>query len=375
MIKTKLKSALFRVFSIFIGVTVFAGVAEIILRFLPVTESFNSMPVNAQNPIFRCQPNRTVSWSAFWNFSMRNVVRMNNLGFASNIDYAPHSTIPLLAIVGDSFVEALAVPWPQTSAGRLHDDLADHARVYAFAKSGAPMSQYLIYAEYAKQIFHPRALIVVVVANDFDESLLEYKGSPHGFHYFVRDTLGQASLQRVDYHVSFWKKLTRRSALGMYLTVNVDLSRFYYLVRYYFMREKFVGNTLASTDSLRVAKSQWVVDNFLLMLPAKSGLAASRILFVIDGIRPQLYHEETLHAAAPSYFGMMRQYFIDRAAARGFEVIDMQPIFVNHYKLHRHRFEFPRDNHWNSLGHALFADAVMHSQMIKRTYLNLKRNP
>ncbi len=368
-LKTKLQAALFRFSAAGIGVGAFAVAAEIVLRFLPVTESFNSMPVDAPNPVFRCQPDRTVSWSAFWNFSMRNVVRMNNFGFASNIDYAPHATRPLLALIGDSFVEALAVPWPQTGAGRLHEALAEQARVYAFAKSGAPLSQYLIYAEYARQNFYPQALIVVVVANDFDESLLAYKRSPAGFHYLARDTLGQTLLQRVDYRISFWKKLVRRSALGMYLTVNLEVSRLYYLARHYLTREKFVGNTLAGADSLRVAQSQWVVDNFLSLLPEKSGLAASRILLVIDGIRPQLYDEESRRAATSSYFGIMRQYFLEHAAIHGFEVIDMQPLFINHYQRHGRRFEFPRDNHWNSLGHALFAEAVLRSQTLKRTFL------
>lgn len=368
-LKTKLQAVLFRFSAIGIGVAAFAVLAETVLQFLPVTESFNSMPVDAQNPIFHCQPNRTVTLSAFWNFSMRNVVHMNNFGFASNIDYTTHASQPLLALVGDSFVEALTVPWPQTGAGRLHEALAEQARVYAFAKSGAPLSQYLIYADYARQIFHPDALIVVVVANDFDESLLAYKRSPAGFHYFVQDTLGQATLQRIDYRVSFWKKLVRHSALGMYLTVNVDVSRVYYLARHYLAREKFVGNTSASTDSLRVVKSQWVVDNFLSLLPAKSGLAASRILLVIDGIRHQLYDEEARRTAPSSYFGIMRQYFIERATIHGFEVIDMQPLFISHYQFHGQQFEFLRDNHWNSLGHALFTEAALNSQMIRRTFL------
>jgi hypothetical protein len=364
----RLKLVLFRLFSMLIGMVLLMGAAEIILRFLPVTESFYSLPVNAQNPIFRCQPNRTVLWSAFWNFSMRNVIRMNNYGFASNIDYAPDNTRPLLAIVGDSFMEAIATPWPQTGAGRLQQCFADCVRVYTFAKSGAPMSQYLVYAEYAKQTFRPHGFVIVIVANDFDESLLKYKESPHGFHYFVRDTSDKAALQRVDYQVSFWKKMVRQSALAMYLTVNLYVPKFYYLARHHLFAEKFVGNTLAKADSVRMAKSRWVVDNFLSLLPAKAGLDSSHILFVIDGVRPQLYQEEALRIAAPSYFGQMRQYFIESAVARGFEVIDMQPIFVAHYRRHGQRFEYARDNHWNSLGHALFADAVRQSQMIKRTY-------
>lgn len=363
------KTFLFRILSVIAGMAVFTIMAEVILQFLPVTEGFHSLPVNAENPIARCEPNRTVRWSAFWNFSMRNVVRVNNYGFISDIDYDPHDRRPLLAIIGDSFVEAIVLPWPQTGAARLHQRLEDRGRVYAFGKSGAPLSQYLAYAEYVKQAFQPAGLIIIVVGNDFDESLLKNMRLP-GFHYFAADSAGSLALRRADYEIGPEKALMRRSALFMYLMVNARLQDFYQAWQYHRARTKFIGNTSTTADSARLAESQLVVDTFLAKLPAMAGLEASKILFVVDGMRPQLYDDAARDAAATSYFGNMRRYFVQNAAAQGFEVIDMQPIFSRHYQWHGQHFESPLDNHWNSLGHQLFAAAVVETKVFSQINAN-----
>ena len=367
----RIKTLLFKLAAAFIGITALAIVAEIILQFFPVTEGFYSLPVNAANPIARCQPNRTVQWSAFWNFSMRNAVHVNNYGFISDLNYDPADRRPLLAIIDASFVEAIAVPWPQTGAAKLHQRLKERGRVYAFGKSGAPLSQYLAYAEYVKKTFRPAGLVVIVVGNDFDESRIENRPMP-GFHYFVADSTGNLALKRVDYEIGPVKAMMRRSTLFRYLMVNARLPDFYQEWQYHRRQTKFAGNALATTDSVRLAKSRRVVEAFLAKLPQMAELDAAKILFVVDGIRPQLYEAASREAAAASYFGLMRHYFIQNARAQGFEVIDMQVIFSQHFQMYGQRFDYPLDNHWNSLGHQLFAEAVAESKVFSQVAANDK---
>ena len=50
----------------------------------------------------------------------------------------------------------------------------------------------------------------------------------------------------------------------------------------------------------------------------------------------------------------------------GYEVIDMQPMFVEHFRLHQEPFNWTRDKHWNSLGHGLCADRVAQSAVLRR---------
>lgn len=204
--RQRLKLIIFSCLSTLIGLAALFIIFEIILRFLPVNEGLHSLPVNDRNPIHRFEPNRTSTWSRFWNFSMTNVVKTNNYGFISNIDYDPESRRPLIAIIGGSYVEAAMVPWNQTGAARLQKRLGSMAHAYTFGASGSALSQYVAYSEYVRKEFAPDVLVIVVVGNDFDESLIKYKSAP-GYHYFFKNRDGKLVLKRVDFEVSFYRKL------------------------------------------------------------------------------------------------------------------------------------------------------------------------
>ena len=364
----KQKEILFRVLSVGLSISILFLVLEIMLRFLPVHQGKHSLPVNEGNPTPRFEPNRTFVWSKGFNFAMVNQVGTNNFGFINEVDYDTHATSPLIAIIGDSYVEALMVPFKETITGRLAESLGNAARVYSFATSGSPLSQYLAYAEYAQNNFQPDGIVIVVIGNDFDESLMKYK-SARGNHYFVEDTNGDLVLKRVDFDVSFIRRLVRKSALASYFAINVGLKklpqRLGWFLSWKNRYELFVGNTSSNTDSTRVADSKRAVDAFFKELRARSGLCTDKILFVIDGMRPHLY-EGKQELARGSYFDLMRRYFITSARDKGYEVIDMEGIFANHYKKHGDRFEYPVDTHWNSLGHEVVFDAVRRSSFFAR---------
>jgi hypothetical protein len=367
--KIRKKRLCFAIVSTLLGLVAPLVIMEIVLRFLPVNEGLRVLPVNQTNPILRFTPNRTSVWSKGWNFSLVNRVRTNNYGFVSNIDYDPLARSPLLAIVGDSYVEAAMVPYDKTGAARLAENLRGGARVYSFGASGSALSQYLAYAEYARDTFHPDSLVIVVVGNDFDESLMKYKNAP-GFFYFVDNGDDKLILKRVDLEISPLRKLVRASALGMYLTTNLHIENTFarLMGNQVDSAQKgtsFVGNTAATPDPTRVADSQRVVNEFLRILPEMSGLDPAKVVLVVDGIRPNLYDSGS-ESAQGSYFDVMRRYFMAGAKARGFEVIDMQQEFSDHYKKHGQMFEFPDDDHWNAVGHEVFAEAVERSAVYLR---------
>lgn len=43
---------------------------------------------------------------------------------------------------------------------------------------------------------------------------------------------------------------------------------------------------------------------------------------------------------------------------------DLEPAFVAHYQVHRERFDWPQDAHWNPLGHEMCFDAVAESTLL-----------
>ena len=76
-----------------------------------------------------------------------------------------------------------------------------------------------------------------------------------------------------------------------------------------------------------------------------------------------------MRRANGSYFESMKVYFIEQARKIGSAVIDMLPVFVDHYKENGKRFEFyPVDAHWNALGHELVADEIQSSSLFKDTF-------
>lgn len=291
-----MKTFLFKVLSGICGVVLLLILMEIVLRFLPVNEGSYLLPVNEKNPIWRFEPRRTFIWSKGWAFSIVNKVRTNNYGFVSDIDYEENSPIPLIAIIGDSYV-AIMVPFYETLSGRLAEYLRDTFRIYSFARSGAPLSQYLIYSEYVKTTFKPCGLVIVVVGNGFDESLMEY-AYESGHHHFIKNAEGEWVLKRNDYSPGVAKKIFRMSALARYLWINLELKSIPQRIECMLGKDnpygQYVGQTPSVPDPIRTAKSKSAIDTFFRKLPSMSGLDPSKILFVIDGIRPHLYHEDKL---------------------------------------------------------------------------------
>ena len=334
--------------------------AEFVLRFLPVMTGLSAQPVNEANPVFRFAANRPFTYSVGWNFALVNRGRTNNAGFVSDIPYDRTDPRPLLAVVGDSYVEAAMVPWVETLQGRLHQAAQPQARIYAFGAGGAPLSQYLVFAQHAVREWGAQALIIPIIGNDFDQSLARYSPG-RGFHLFVETAEGLV-LQRFDWAPSRVSRLVRHSALIRYVHFNLGASTVINRIRWRLagvdLPKGFVGNVAADADPERLALSEAVIDRFLDLLPEMTGLPPARVLFLIDGRRPHLYAPATLAASDGSYFARMRQSFATKATNLGFGVIDLEPLFMAEHHRTGRRFEFDVDAHWSGEGHRVAAEAV-----------------
>ncbi len=362
-----MRRASFSLISIAVGILLALITMELVLRFLPVNEGARPQAVDQEHPIRSLEPNRTFLWSADWNFSIVNRVRTNNLGFVNDQDYLSDPPSPLLALIGDSYVEALMVPFRDSVAGRLSTRSTPAERVYSFGTSSSALSNYLAYADDAAKRFHPQAMVFLIIGNDFDESLLKYKNEP-GHSYFTEDAQGSLALHRIDYHSSLWRRIIRASALVRYVTLNTDLLNV--VLKWQHLpfgrpsnKPAFVGNTGAQANHVRISDAQRAVDTFLASVTTASGLPPDRILFAVDGMRPHIYDAIMSQLAAGSYFDTMRQYFMTQARQGGFEVLDLQPLFAEHFSQHHHPLEFATDNHWNSLGHEVAEEAIAHSTL------------
>lgn len=343
------------------------AIFELVFRFLPVNSGLGSQPVNAESPVFRFSPNRDFTYSLGWNFALANRGHLNNDGFVNDRDYDASAPGPLMAVIGDSYVEALMVPFADTLQGRLSRELGPRGRIYSFAASGAPLSQYLVWADYARKTYKPSAMAILVVGNDFDESLMAYKDAP-GFHYYAPGKDGQLTLTRVDYSRSTVREMAARSALVRYLIFNLQGPERLRLLLAGQQQGggEYVGNTASGGGEARLAGSKAAVDAFLRDLPAASGLPADKVVLLLDGLR-------SVDALRPgvedSYFMRMRAYFTAKAGEAGYEVIDLQPRFLSLSREKGTTFDFGAiDGHWNGEGHAVAAAALRQSRAYRSLF-------
>jgi hypothetical protein len=368
------RELLFRVISVLLGLFASTLILEVVFRILPTHEGLLQLPVNRDNPINRFEKNRDFIFSQHWNFSIIARKHSNNYGFLNDQDYNNENRTPLLAIIGDSYVEAAHVNNRQAMHGILSKKIAGMGRVYSFGASGSQLSTYLAYAEYVRDEFKPDAMVFIIIGNDFDQSLWEYRQTP-GFHYFSPSsgTDSPYELRRVDYNPSMIRQIAKNAAMVKYILLNLQWNR--YIVKrklsYPAMKERYMkdtaGKSIAAT-SKHLTDSMSAIDEFFGQLPVRSGARVSQLLFVLDGMRPALYSDSDLSTAAESYPSRMRTYFTEVASEKGYEVIDMQPVFIEHYKTNGLRFEFDKDGHWNQLAHRLVAEEIGSSSLVKKVF-------
>jgi len=331
---------------------------ELVLNLLPVQDGPNAA-LESPDPDTWFEPGRAFTYSRGGRMQRSNELQTNNLGFVSPIDYDEKDPRPLVAVIGDSYVEALMIPDDQTLTARLRDALGPDRRVYSFAASGAPLSQYLHFADVAQRRFRPETLVILVVGNDFDESLQRVKWAP-GFHHFVENPDGTLTLAQRPLPSNRLHALLRRSALVNYLFRNLELRALPRRMRSIFgSGADHVGNTRAAADPVRMEASDRVIEAFLAELPQHAGLPAERVVLVVDGLRAAIYEPDRAEALSDSYFARMRRNLISRAQAAGHPVLDMHPVFAEHYTRNGRPFEFADDGHWNALAHGIAAETLV----------------
>lgn len=335
-------------------------VAEIVFRFLPVASGLRSVAVDAANPVYHFEPSGRYVYSLTWKMDYVQRGRVNNAGFVNDQDYRKDDSTPLIAVVGDSFIEAQMVPYPDTLQGRLARALDGAFRVYSFAASGAPLSQYLIWAQHAVRDYGARAVVINVVINDYDESHVAYAASP-GFWIYTPDEHGALKLRLQPLQQGAMRTLARQSALARYLLINLRLG--HYLLNEPWLRALFFGRPAfaQSADAIRLERSLAAVDAFLRDLPRMVELPKERVVLIVDGHR---YPEEA-RANAGGYFDRVRKALIEKAGALGYEAIDLDPMFLARHRASGERFDFPTDPHWDGNGHAVAAEAVLGSRMLR----------
>lgn len=325
---------------------------EIILRFLPTQEVFKLQIVTPENPIIRYEPNKEATFSLGWNFYQITKKKTNNYGYVASKNYSKNAE-PDVMVIGDSMVEAMQVDNKETIP-QIIEKLDTSLNVYAMGISGVPLSQYIKFIEFAEKEFSPKEYIIVVIGNDFDESLCSYK-QKQGTYCFDKNF--ELKLIPFDGY-SLKRNLARNSAFIRYLILNLKIDWRFVISKLGILEHdippEYVGNT-ERKKSLEIEDLSFkVIDEFLSRI--SSIVRNKKITLIIGAHLNDIYTERN---TTDSYFYKMREYLKRNAKIKGLNVIDMRPILEQHFNKFGQTFDFPTDGHWNELGQELAAKAYL----------------
>lgn len=341
-------------FSYLIFLFVAVGVLlEAIFRILPTTNPIDLQAVTSEEDILRFYPNQTAVFSLGSNFYKTVSKETNNAGFYSSFNFETNKK-PSIMIIGDSYVEAAQIK-NSDSLGEIIAAKENTTDIYQMGISGAPMSQYIKMIEYAQKNYNPAHFVIIIVGNDFDQSLCEYRiklGTwcfDENFKLTFNPFNGYTGL----------RSYARKSAFARYVFLQAGFNWRDLMAALKLKPQgmeavsEYAGNVKRFTNQDIIDKSVMVIDRFFEELE-KLNISDS-VTLVLDADRQDIYNNQRTE----SFFQKMREYTIIKASESGVSLVDMRPIFVDDYNEHQIKFEFPTDGHWNEHAHKLVAEALM----------------
>ena len=289
--------------------------------------------------------------------------RINNYGWNSEIDYSEtEKDRPLLAVIGDSYVQAFEVNVEDKFSSVLQREAGSRILVYSFGISGAPLSQYLQMSRYVRKHFHPEVLIICMVHNDFGESLLEFSENPHFLHVRPKGSAFE-EVPPIPYQPNRFRRFWKRSALAAYFYENLHFYQWW-------TARKIAAQTKtyqANVDVQSVNAKQETIEKATLLLVKKIREENPQIpiVFLMDGLRDEIYSERP----GTSRLSWMNRIMEKAATENGCSFLDLTETFRENFRKDHKEFNPEYDWHWNRHGHEVVGKELYRS-LIKLGILN-----
>lgn len=350
------------------SILVFALFCELVLfRFvLPGSD----VPRNAfVNSVVRYQAGQTGTWRV--RDEIAAPFSINAQGWNSPLADYPVARQPgtsRIAFVGDSFVEALQVPFDASFAEKTVAALgpAGTVEAYRFGVAGAPLSQYLQMIEREVEQRRPDQIVVMLVHNDFDESFVFKPGRYTSSFLKLRIENGRVTgeVPPEPWRPGAFERLRQTATAGFLL--------YRWQVRPQTLVDAILGparaqsapqgtaageggyaanidlaGVLARENDIRVA-----TDYLFGRIKARAEAIGARLQLVMDGERQAIY------AGRDSQALRLNRIAAEMAGRHGIPFLDLHPVFAADWAKNQRRFEYISDAHWNPYGHAVAAAAI-----------------
>jgi len=283
--------------------------------------------------------------------------RSNNFGWNSEIDYVPGigKKRPLVAVVGDSYVEAFQVDVDRRFPALLQSLMGDDYLVYSFGISGAALSQYLHMSRYVNQVFNPQILVINVVHNDFDESLANLVRVPKFLQIAMRNG-AFTEVPPTPLQHSIFTRILRLSAFFRYVDQNCGLYNLFNNISLLLNPPLKLPTYNANIDVDAVTRERELIRRGARFLVAtiRAENPDKRVIIQMDGPRFDIYNNNL----ASSNVWWLHEIMRDACRDNRIEFLDLTEPFARHFKEFQQHFENQADWHWNKLGHEVVARAL-----------------
>lgn len=288
---------------------------------------------------------------------------INHEGWNSTKEYSSSkSNKRRIAVIGDSFVDALQVNVDRCFAELLENDLnhnsAAQVEVYRFGFGGASLSQYLNVLRYVKKKYDPDVIVVSIQANDFLTSILPSANEDGDFLQFVRKGKAWIEVPPVPYKPSKLRLGLKHSALFRYIYGNLEFRYRMFALDSLFKKQnrerKYQMNVDIETDLYQIDLFRDLSLHILREMKKELGPQTKLVLFM-DADRDALYHGYDLKREKSYELTKMLRSASEELAV---SFLDLSGPFEEDYKQFHQRFDFDTDRHWNERGHRIVAQTL-----------------
>jgi len=287
--------------------------------------------------------------------TIRTKWRINNMHWNYPIDYHQIDDRKLIAVIGDSYIEAFQVDVGKNYPFLLREKLKNDYEVYAFGVSGAPLSQYLHISRYVKRHFDADILIFNLIHNDFEESIHELEPD-HGRFFQVsigdngsiKEQMPQPNYSYPQYKL--WKRIIYKSALFRYIYLNCTFRES--VDKLLKTNKNYESNI--NTDNVNSNKELIFKATNYLVKTIREENSDKRVIFVFDAPRFAIYD----NILDKSNIRWMNKMMGTICANNNVEYIDLAPFMEEDYRKMSIKFNFDIDGHWNEYGHKFVGNVL-----------------
>ncbi len=269
-----------------------------------------------------------------------------------------------IAIIGDSYVEALQVDYNRSLAERLEEQTENgRLQVYRFGISGAALSQYLHILRREVLRYTPDLVVIVLVHNDFHESYLPTPGLYTNSFLRIRtakDTI-RGELQPLKYQQP-WYSFVRESATWRYLAyrqqVHFGLLRDVIFQAGKVDKKRYEANIDVTELNKMGLKNRLVTEYVFERLKEVCSKNGMELLVVMDGARNGIYTDVDQEHDYSNNALMLNKMVREVADKYDISFIDLHRVFEEDFTINQKKFDFKCDGHWNDYGHQVVAEAI-----------------